>query len=123
MGKALFGLVTYFALASTVYADPPKDYEGPFTTQALYTMCSANDASSREKCDLYIQGLLSGLNIQRSMQQHGMPVCLPNLTPEMARVRILQLIDETTAGNPSKNKDGGDWMAFMGVASGNICKK
>ena len=123
MRKAFLGLSVYLGAASAVHADSPKDYVGPFTTQVLYTMCSENDASSREKCDLYIQGLLFGLNTQRSMQDHGMPVCLPKLSPEAARVRILQFIDGTTAGKPSNNKDGGDWMAFMGVASGNICKK
>jgi hypothetical protein len=25
-------------------------------------------------------------------------------------------------GKPSSNKDGGDWMAFMGLAAGNVCK-
>jgi len=109
--------------ATGVRAQSPADYVGPFTTQALYTMCSENDAVSREKCDLYLQGLLYGLNTARSMQEHGTPVCLPKMRPEEARARVLQLIDATTGRNPSTNKDGGDWMAFMGVASGNLCKK
>jgi hypothetical protein len=99
-----------------------NDYTGTFTTQFLYAMCSREDAISRDKCDLYIQGLLYGLNIGKSMQEKGMPVCLPAMTPEAARLRILGFIDGTTGGSPSNNKDGGDWMAFMGVAAGNICK-
>ena len=27
-----------------------------------------------------------------------------------------------SGGNPANNKDGGDWMAFMALAAGNICK-
>jgi hypothetical protein len=56
------------------------------------------------------------------MQQNGMPVCLPETTPEEARLRILNFIDGVTGGNPPNNKDGGDWIAFTGVATGNICK-
>jgi len=102
--------------------DGPKDYTGPFTTEFFYALCSQNDTNSREKCDLYLQGLLYGLTIQKSMQQKGTSVCLPELTPEAARVRILQFIEAATGGNPAQNKDGGDWMAFMGVAAGHICK-
>lgn len=123
MRNLLLGFTVCLAAASGVHAESPTDYVGPFPTQALYTMCSENDAVSREKCDLYLQGLLYGLNTARSMQEHGMPVCLPKMTPEEARVRVLQLIDATTGRKPSTNKDGGDWMAFMGVASGNLCKK
>ena len=43
--------------------------------------------------------------------------------PEAARLRILNFIDGITGGNPSNNKDGGDWMAFMGIATGNTCNK
>jgi hypothetical protein len=102
----------------------PNDtgYAGPFTTEDLYAMCSQNDTSSREKCNLYLQGLLYGLNAAKSMQQKGASVCLPEMTPEAARLRILQFIEATSGGNPSSNKDGGDWMAFLGVAAGNICK-
>ena len=100
----------------------PEDYAGPFTTEFLYAMCSENNSVSREKCNLYLQGLLYGLKIQRSMQQKGMEVCLPEMTPETARLRILNFIDQTTRGKPSNNKDGGDWMAFMGVSTGNLCK-
>jgi hypothetical protein len=102
--------------------DDIQDYTGRFTTEALYTMCSANDPASREKCDLYIQGLLNGLNTGKSMQEKGMAVCLPPMTPEEARIRILGFMSGSTGGNPSNNKDGGDWMAFMGLASGNTCK-
>jgi hypothetical protein len=119
----LIGFTACVAAASGVHAESAVDYVGPFTTQALYTMCSENDAGSRERCNLYLQGLLNGLETARSMQDHGMPVCLPKMTPEEARIRVLQLIDATTERNPSTNKDGGDWMAFMGIASGNLCKK
>ena len=123
MRSLVLGFAASVLAASGVSAESATDYVGPFTTQALYTMCSENDVVSREKCNLYLQGLLYGLNTARSMQEHGMPVCLPKMTPEEARVRVLQLIDATTGRNPSTNKDGGDWMAFMGVASGNLCKK
>ena len=99
-----------------------QDYTGPFTTEYLYAMCSQNDTVSREKCDYYLQGLLYGLNVQKSMQQKGMGICLPDMTPETARLRILQFIEAATGGKPSSNKDGGDWMAFMGLAAGNVCK-
>jgi len=102
--------------------DDVNDYTGSFTTQALYTMCSANNPASREKCDLYIQGLLYGLNTGKSMQDKGMTFCLPPMTSEEARLRILGFINGTTSGNPSNNKDGGDWMAFMGLTAGNMCK-
>jgi hypothetical protein len=62
------------------------------------------------------------LNVQKSMQQKGMGICLPDMTPETARLRILQFIEAATGGKPSSNKDGGDWMAFMGLAAGNVCK-
>lgn len=123
MRNLLLGFAASVAAASGVHAESAADYVGPFTTEALYTMCSENDAGSREKCDLYLQGLLYGLKTARSMQEHAMPVCLPKMTPEEARVRILGFIDATTERSPSANKDGGDWMAFMGVASGNLCKK
>jgi hypothetical protein len=99
-----------------------KDYDGPFTTDVLYAMCSQTGTASREKCNLYLQGLLYGLTIEKSMQQKGTSICLPEMTPEAARQRILQFIEAATGGNPSRNKDGGDWMAFMGLATGNICK-
>jgi len=99
-----------------------RDYTGPFTTEYLYAMCSQNDTASREKCNYYLQGLLYGLNIQKSMQQKGMAICLPDMTPEAARQRILQFIEAATGGKPSSNKDGGDWMAFMGLAAGKVCK-
>jgi hypothetical protein len=85
-------------------------------------MCSQDDTVSREKCDYYLQGLLYGLNVQKSMQQKGMAICLPDMTPETARLRILQFIEAATGGKPSSNKDGGDWMAFMGLAAGNVCE-
>lgn len=72
---------------------------------------------------MYIQGLMYGLKMQRAMQEKGMPVCLPEMSPETARLRILGFINATTGGRPDSNKDGGDWMAFLGLAGGNICKK
>ena len=42
----------------------------------------------------------------------------PDMSPEIARLRILNFINGVTGGRPSNNKDGGDWMAFMGVAAG-----
>jgi hypothetical protein len=99
-----------------------EDYVGPFTTEYLYALCSQNDTSSREKCNLYIQGLLYGLNTAKTLREKGTTVCLPDMTPEAARLRILSFIDAITANSPSNNKDGGDWMAFMGVAAGNLCK-
>jgi len=51
-----------------------------------------------------------------------MAICLPDMTPETARLRILQFIEAASGGKPSSNKDGGDWMAFMGLAAGNVCK-
>jgi Rap1a immunity proteins len=102
--------------------DDANDYAGPFSTEFLYAMCSQNDTASREKCDYYLQGLLYGLNVQRSMQKKGMAICLPDMTSETARRRILQFIEATTGGNPANNKDGGDWMAFMALAAGNTCK-
>ena len=103
-------------------ADGVKDYTGPFTTQVLYQMCSQDDPVARAKRYMYIDGLMYGLNIQKSMHEKGMPVCLPALNSEAARVRILRFIDGTTGRKPENNKDGGDWMAFMGLAAGNICK-
>jgi hypothetical protein len=99
-----------------------KDYTGAFSTEFLYAMCSQSDTASREKCSYYLQGLLYGLSVQRAMQQKGTAICLPDMTPEAARQRILQFIEATTGGHPANNKDGGDWMAFMALAAGNICK-
>jgi hypothetical protein len=101
--------------------DPPKDYVGPFPTQALYRMCA--EPASREKCRAYLQGLMYGINAQKSMTDRGAPVCLPDMTPEDARTRLVQFIDVTTGGKPSSNKDSGDWIAFIALASGNLCKK
>jgi succinate dehydrogenase/fumarate reductase-like Fe-S protein len=102
-------------------AQEQKDYAGPFPTPALYRMCS--DPASRDKCRAYLQGLMYGLNAQKSMYDRGSPVCLPDITPEAARIRLLQFIDTTTRGKPSSNKDSGDWVAFLALAAGNLCKK
>jgi hypothetical protein len=98
-----------------------KDYTGPFPTKALYAMCSRNDRASRDKCNMYIQGLMYGLNVSHAMEEK-LKVCLPDMTIEVARLRVLQFIDVTTNGKPEANKDSGDWIAFLGLASGNVCK-
>jgi hypothetical protein len=92
---------------------------GPFTTEFLYAMCSQNDTVSREKCDYYLQGLLYGLNVQKSMQQKAW-----NLSPgndsgngAAAHPAIHRGGDWRQA---IQHKDGGDWMAFMGLAAGNV---
>ena len=77
---------------------------------------------SRDKCSAYLQGLIYGLNMQRTMQKQKMPVCLPEMTSRAARLRVLKFIDGATGGKPDNNKDGGDWMAFLGLSAGNICK-
>jgi hypothetical protein len=122
MNKILFICFIFAATSAARAGGAPEDYNGPFTTQALYAMCSAEDPVSREKCHAYLQGLIYGLNMQRTMQKRGMPVCLPDMTAEAARLRVLKFIDGTTGGKPDNNKDGGDWMAFLGLSAGNICK-
>jgi hypothetical protein len=99
-----------------------EDYKGTFSTQALYDLCSRNDSVSKDKCAIYIQGLMYGLIVGRNSQTNSMPICLPKMDVETARDRILKFIDGVTEGHPSNNKDGGDWMAFMAVAAGNLCK-
>ena len=103
--------------------DDVRDYTGPFTTQVLYTMRSQNNAAMRSKCEMYVQGLAYGIRMQRTMQEKGMLVCLPDMSPETARLHIVGFINATTGGKPDSNKDGGDWIAFLALASGNICKK
>ena len=122
MRKAIWaGICLAAVVGSTGIAEEPTDYVGPFPTTALYRMCS--DPASRDKCRAYLQGLMYGLSAQKSMSDRDAPVCLPDITPEAARVRVLQFIDTTTHGKPSSNKDSGDWVAFLAVASGNLCKK
>lgn len=99
-----------------------EDYRGIFSTEVLYNLCSRNDRTSKDKCAIYIQGLMYGLTIGRDFQTHSMPVCLPTMDLETARHRILEFIDGATANHPSNNRDGGDWMAFMALATGNLCK-
>jgi hypothetical protein len=72
---------------------------------------------------MYIQGLVYGLRVARSFQVQGMSVCVPEIASDAARLRVLRFIDQTTGGRPANNKDGGDWMAFMALAAGNLCKK
>ena len=99
-----------------------EDYTGPFTTQKLYTMCSQE--TTRDKCLAYIQGLEYGIAISRSVAEKfpKSRACPPRMTPEEARIRILQHIDGVTEGNPSNNKDAGDWMAYVGIVTGYTCK-
>jgi len=103
-------------------AEDIRDYTGPFTTKALYTMCSRNDPVSRDKCNMYTQGLMYGLRVSHSIQDR-LQICLPKISAAEARTRILQFVDATTSGKPETNGDGGDWMAFMALSSGNICKE
>jgi hypothetical protein len=103
--------------------DDVKDYAGPFPTEALYALCSQNDSRARDKCDFYIQGLMSGMTNERRTQEKGLSICLPEMSAEAARLRIINCIDGITEGHPAKNKDGGDWMAFLCLATGNTCKK
>jgi hypothetical protein len=122
MRKAIcIGIYLAIVVGNAGAAEEPRDYTGPFPTAALYRMCS--DQASRDKCRAYLQGLMYGLTAQKSMSDRGAPVCLPDLTPEAARLRLLQFIDATTGGKPSSNKDAGDWVAFLALASGNLCKK
>ncbi|MGT2464445.1 hypothetical protein ACVOMV_01095 [Mesorhizobium atlanticum] len=120
MRKALVMISLCFGFASAVRA-ADEDYVGPFPTESLYAMCT--QSSQRDKCLMYIQGLIYGLRVQREMQEQGMPICVPEISSEEARVRILEFIDGATGGNPQTNKDGGDWMAFMGLAAGNVCQQ
>ena len=122
MCRVVVAIGIYVGLASAALAEAaPKDYVGPFPTEKLYAMCS--DARQRDKCLIYLQGLMSGLRIQKSLSDQGSAICLPEMSPEEARIRILQLIDKATAGKPQDNKDGGDWIAVMGIAAGNLCKQ
>ena len=120
--KAIWaGICLTIIAGSTGAAEEPTDYVGPFPTTALYRMCA--DPASRDKCRAYLQGLMYGLNAQKSMTDKGAAVCLPDMTPEAARLRVVQFVDVTTGGKPSTNKDSGDWIAFLALASGNLCKK
>lgn len=120
--KVTMAISLFLALPSTVQAaDDWEEYSGPFPTEALYNMCSQSE--QLDKCLLYIQGLMYGINIQKTMIDKEMTVCLPDISPEEARVRMLKFILGTTKGNPKNNKDPGDWMAFMSLAAGNHCPK
>lgn len=122
MCRVVIAMGICVGLASAALAQSaPKDYVGPFPTEKLYAMCT--DSRQREKCLMYLQGLMYGLRIQKNMSDQGSAVCLPEMSPEEARVRILKLIETTTAGRPQDNKDGGDWVAVTGVAAGNLCKQ
>lgn len=93
------------------------DYTGPFTTKVFYTLCSRTDQASREKCDLYIQGLMYGVRITLSMRDK-LKLCPPDISAEAARIQILQFIAGATGGKPETNADGGNWTAFMGLVAG-----
>jgi hypothetical protein len=78
-----------------------ENYKGPFTTQVLYTMCSNEDSALREKCDIYLQGLMYGLKMQiymKKVNDKDMTVCLPEITVEAARLNMLRFIDTMTGG-------------------------
>lgn len=120
--RGILALLLCIGIVSTALADQ-RDYTGPFTTEVLYQRCSRDDATSRAECDMYIQGLVYGLRVARSFEAQGMSVCVPEIAPDAARLRILRFIDQTTGGRPANNKDGGNWMAFMALAAGNLCKK
>jgi hypothetical protein len=123
MLRAIVILCLSLGLAVPAVAGEVADYKGPFPTTALYDMCSKNDQASREKCGLYLQGLIYGLRIQREMTGKGMAVCLPEITPEQARAEVIAFIDQVTGRRPADNKDGGDWIALMALASGRLCDK
>lgn len=104
-------------------AGETADYKGPFPTAALYDMCSKGDQASREKCAMYLQGLIYGIRVQRQMTEKGMAVCLPEIAPEQARPQVTGFIDQVTGSRPANNRDAGDWIAFMALAQGNLCGK
>jgi hypothetical protein len=123
MLRAIAMFYLSLGLAMPAVASEVVDYKGPFPTTVLYDMCSRNDQASREKCGLYLQGLVYGLRIQRQMTGQGMAVCLPETTPEQARAQVIAFIDQVTGGQPATNKDPGDWIALLALASGNLCDK
>ena len=120
------------ASASSFIPNPHKEeenYKGPFTTQVLYTMCSSKDSVSREKCEIYLQGLMYGLKMQTYMKNmigadgKDMTVCLPETTVEAARLNMLHFIDSVTGGNPGSNGDSGNWIAYISLGTGHLCNK
>jgi hypothetical protein len=122
MIRQVLTAIAFVGIVASGPAHAESDYVGPFPTQRLYAMCSDNNPAERDKCNFYIQGMIYGLNIQ--IANKDMKACLPKtITTEAARLKILQFIDGTTGGKPASNKDGGDWMAFMGLAAGNLCKR
>src|SRR3954469_10534000 len=103
--KAMRSTAAIFSVClSVVPAVAAEDYKGHFTTQTLYNLCSRKEVSSREGCNLYLQGLVYGIRTQKGMQDQGMRICLPAISSEEARIRILKLIDGITEGKPSNNK-------------------
>jgi hypothetical protein len=121
--RTIAAALVLIGLAAPASAKDPADYEGPFPTTALYDMCSKKDQVSREKCALYLQGLVYGLRVQKQMTDKNMAACLPDLTPEQARRKVTAFIDEVTGGRPANNRDAGDWVAFMALAKDNLCDK
>jgi hypothetical protein len=109
------------ATSGACVAQGSRDYTGPFTTKALYVMCSSSNKIERDKCNFYLQGLMYGLKMAR-FDGGKLQVCLPEMNTEAARLRIVQFINATTGGKPETNGDSGDWVAFMGLAAGNLCK-
>jgi hypothetical protein len=106
MRGTILALILSLGLVSGAHADD-EDYTGPFTTQVLYKMCSQDDKISRDKCVMYVQGLIYGLTVGRNMQEKGMSVCMPEISPEAGRLRILEFIRGVIGGQPANNKDGG----------------
>jgi len=104
-------------------AREPDDYKGAFSTQVLYDLCSRKDDASKDKCMLYIQGLLSGLTVGRLVLSKSLAICVPKMDIENARQRILDFIDRVTDHHPANNRDGGDWMAFLALSEGHVCKR
>lgn len=122
MRKALYFLGILVGLGSAVQA-ANEDYSGPFTTQALYNLCSSADKAKRDNCNIYIQGLIYGIHVERLSEEVGMPNCLPEITTDTARKQILDFINAVTDGRPDRNKDGGNWVASMALTQGHLCKK
>jgi Ssp1 endopeptidase immunity protein Rap1a len=103
----------FLAFAASADAEMPADYRGPFPTSALYEMCSKSDQPSREKCRMYLQGLMAGIRLQRQVAGQRMPVCLPSdITSDKARRIITRFIDESTGGRPTTRTRAIGWPSW-----------
>jgi hypothetical protein len=100
--KRLLVITAFFigarAMAQDFIPNPEErdgNYKGECTTQALYTMCSSTDATVRKNCNMYLEGLMYGLKVQKYMEQEkqtgkhkiDMSTCLPEITVDQARER------------------------------------